>query len=165
MDEMEQTTETKRARVMRAVDVIPPFGERGTRPDDGKVQAKPSGRTGSKRGGDGDEPTVSAVQKVNSSGDRPQRAVEPPVAFVEIPTFNLAENILAEQRRTASRRRRRAPRQGDEEPLVSAEPVRSCLSDPEPSTHDFLELQQIVAQIVARDIERLCKRSGTQLPA
>ena len=82
--------------------------------------------------------------------------------FVEIPKFDLVENILAEQRRTAARRRR-APGKGDGESIVLAEQADPRLPEPGPSTHELLELQQIVAQIVARDIERLCKGSGTQL--
>jgi hypothetical protein len=81
---------------------------------------------------------------------------QPPEDGVEIPSYDLAENILAEQRRTASRRRRGPGR-------VGASPC-ACPSEgdhrgsPLLAPQDLLELQRVVAEIVARDIERLCRR-------
>jgi hypothetical protein len=74
----------------------------------------------------------------------------------EIPSYDLAENILAEQRRAAGRRRRGPGR-------VGAGP-RACPSEgdhsgsPLHASQDLLELQRVVAEIVARDIERLCRK-------
>ena len=74
-----------------------------------------------------------------------------------IPTYDLAENILAEQRRAAGRRRR-APGRVEEEPVPRPDESAVSTPRPQPMSQDLLELQQIVAQIVARDIERLCQR-------
>lgn len=84
---------------------------------------------------------------------------QPPEDGVEIPSYDLAENILAEQRRAAARRRR-GPGRVDEEPVASAHAGAKDLS-PLPSriaSQDLLELQRVVAEIVARDIERLCRK-------
>jgi hypothetical protein len=75
-----------------------------------------------------------------------------------IPTLDLGEKILAEQRRATARTRRApgaaSPASGDvkeqEALLEMAEPV-------ETPSDEVAQLQQIVADIVARDIEQLCR--------
>jgi len=96
----------------------------------------------------------------------------------QVPRFDLAEQILAEQRKTTAARRR--------PPLVTAEravagPERAAIRRKAPkldarywildtrrassikhrvsSSGLFPEQQQIIAEIVARDIEKLCGRS------
>ncbi len=78
---------------------------------------------------------------------------------VEIPSYDLAENILAEQRRAAGQRRRGPGRVGAGPcacPPVLGQSQGSALADL--ASQDLLELQRVVAEIVARDIERLCRR-------
>ena len=75
----------------------------------------------------------------------------------EIPTYDLAEHILAEQRRAAGRRRR-APGQVQEEPTAGPGAADGPMFIPEITSQDLFELQRLVAQIVARDIDRLCQR-------
>jgi hypothetical protein len=84
----------------------------------------------------------------------------------EIPKYDLAENILAEQRRVAAGRRRSpgraAPAQGPAS--LSPEPAwgdarPAC----EPMSVELAELQRVVTEIVARDIERLCRRPERRL--
>jgi hypothetical protein len=80
----------------------------------------------------------------------------------DVPTFDLAESILAEQRRLATGKRKRARsavgkgmgerangRTGDTSPAssVAVSPIQPF---------DLTELHRIVAGIVSRDIERLC---------
>jgi hypothetical protein len=81
-----------------------------------------------------------------------------------IPSYDLAEHILAEQRRMAGRRRR-APGEAPGDQPQDGRPTTSssgCCHPPsafpEATSPDLLELQQLVAQIVARDIEQLCRR-------
>ena len=110
---------TKRGRVLRAVDVIPPFGKGAQPPEDG----------------------------------------------LEIPSYDLAENILAEQRQAAGRRRR-GPGEGggtttdDRRQTTEGGAVLRSLSSVlrDPASQDLLELQRVVAEIVARDIDRLCRK-------
>lgn len=73
----------------------------------------------------------------------------------EIPKFDLAEQILAEQRKVTSARRKRPgqtiePAKKEQGP----EPIDYIVEQPTPMA---LERQQIIADIVARDIERLCR--------
>jgi hypothetical protein len=68
----------------------------------------------------------------------------------EIPTFDLAEEIMAEQRRLTAIRRK-APGQKNEaqRPELQAQPVDHTKGQP------LSEQEKIIAEIVAKDIERL----------
>ncbi len=146
VDEADQRERPKRARVLRATDIIPPF-------DNVPAPAEPAQQ----------EPDAAVENEwpEDSTGDEPSPDGEssPDAAADDIPKYDLAENILAEQRRVAARRRRRTPSQPQEElpaqpELRSAEPIPADLP-----SEDLPELQRVVAEIVARDIERLCRRS------
>ena len=77
---------------------------------------------------------------------------------MKIPTFDLADNMLAEHRQMAARRRK-APSQLQTEPETRTE--RHVMSHVvEPPSQDLREVQRVVAEIVARDIQRLCSRPG-----
>jgi len=142
VDEMDQSGKPQRGRVLRATDVIPPF----------------------------------------------DKDAQPPEGGVEIPSYDLAENILAEQRRAAGRRRRGPGRVGAEpagpafagatgpqthtSALGRGSPTQNFALEAQSPTHaspvqgptqvlpvqDLLALQRVVAEIVARDVERLCRR-------
>lgn len=138
-------------KVLRAMDVIPPFD----------CHCEPHSRD------------VNSTQRVPLQSVAPTRRRGPrdetPLVMIsddvlpatggreEIPTLDLGEKILAEQRR-ATARTRRAPGAEvpvsndfeDETPPVVAGPV-------EAASDDVAQLQQTVAEIVARDIERLCQ--------
>lgn len=72
-----------------------------------------------------------------------------------IPSFDLAEEIMAEQRKITAIRRK-APGQKTEaqrsEP--QAQPADYTIEQPTPA---LSEQEKIIAEIVARDIERLCR--------
>lgn len=109
----------KRGRVLRAADVIPPFGKN----------------------------------------------VPPPEDVGDIPSYDLAENILAEQRQAAGQRRRGPGAGGgtktdDRRPATEGAAVLRSLSSVlrDPAAPDLPDIQRVVAEIVARDIERLCRR-------
>jgi hypothetical protein len=139
VDETSHSGKRRRTRVLRATDVIPPFGNR-TPPSDNAAA-------------DAEQP-----QALPSKAEDGGRAGEPlPAGDGEIPAYDLAENILAEQRRAAGRRRR-GPGQAEDEPVVLPERREVRASAPDLASQDLLELQRIVAEIVARDIERLCRR-------
>ena len=79
----------------------------------------------------------------------------------QIPKFDLAEEIMAEQRKITSIRRR-AP--GKKIEAQSQEPEVELISHTLPQPIPALSGQeQIVAEIVARDIESLCKRGTSSL--
>lgn len=138
MDEKDNSTKPKRTRVLRAADVIPPFDKLP-----GGAHAE---GTGSDTGVDG----AVAAKATPDAG-------QPLAVDAEVPVYDLAENILAEQRRVAARRRR-APSQVQEERVAVPRPdsVRPSLA--KLLSDDLPELQRIVAEIVARDIDRLCRR-------
>jgi hypothetical protein len=154
VDEANQSGKAKRIRVLRARDVIPPF-DRCVPPADqseieaGLPQAEPVRAT------DGEGCLVPA--------DAPGVTEPLPVDDGQIPAYDLAENILAEQRRVAGRRRRRLSRA--EEPVVSPGETATRTTIPDLGSQDLLELQRIVAEIVARDIERLCRKPDRPVDA
>jgi len=116
-------------RVLRAMDVIPPFGG-PVSPE--RLQSIPPAKSP-------DEPPVE------------------PETDSDVPTLDLGEKILAEQRRVTAGKRR-GP--GGDRPTVRTDsdesPVIPKTSPEGASEEELAELQSIVADIVARDIERLC---------
>ncbi len=165
MDDVKPDNQPKRRRVLRARDVIPPFDKSGPPADEGEAKVEPPSR----RAAPAMHPLpVSALPpRMNSHPGDAESSAAPagtgdaaeaaPADDTEVPAYNLAENILAEQRRAAGRRRR-APGRAQEKPAALPKGAGVRLFLPEAASQDLLELQQIVAQIVARDIERLCKR-------
>lgn len=125
MDEMSSRMRANMEKVLRAMDVIPPFD--------------------------------------NDEGSR-RRAKA-------VPTLDLGEKILAEQRRLTARKRRApgtteveretapeeesAARVGQD--LVGEEQAAAMFLRSDRATDEVAELHRIVADIVARDIERLCE--------
>ena len=81
------------------------------------------------------------------------------VSNIDIPRFDLAEDIMAEQRRLTVVRRK-GP--GSPEPVdLTPSPGLPVVVRPSQSIHSFSEgfnyiSEPIIAGIVARDIERLC---------
>jgi hypothetical protein len=73
----------------------------------------------------------------------------------EIPSFDLAEEIMAEQRKITAIRRK-APGQKTEAQRLKPETqiVDHIIEQPKPL---LSEQEKIIAEIVARDIERLCR--------
>ena len=140
VDEMNNRMRANMENVLRAMDVIPPF-------DPHSVSV----------GSDsGPEPMVSPAP--------PERVVPTPELTIGkptprpneevVPTLDLGEKILAEQRRRTARTRK-AP--GSQESSTTPEPQRETLSteDAVGATTGLTELQELVSDIVARDIARL----------
>ena len=76
----------------------------------------------------------------------------------EIPRFDLAEEIMAEQRKiTAIRRKGPGKKTKAEREQLQAKPVSYTIKQP---GSEQTEQNRIIAEVVARDIERLC-RGGT----
>ena len=74
----------------------------------------------------------------------------------EIPRFDLAEEIMAEQRKIAATKRKAPGKKTEAERLEpQAEPVGYTTI--EPPTPASPEQNRIIAEIVARDIERMCR--------
>ncbi len=74
----------------------------------------------------------------------------------EIPRFNLAEEIMAEQRKVTSAKRK-APGLKSVTPSQQEKTMESIRHAVIPPTPLFLKQQQIIAEIVAKDIAKLCR--------
>jgi hypothetical protein len=148
VDEMNVNTKPRRTRVLRASDVIPPFGKNVSQAKGGDTEAEQIGSVPSEPSNTGG---VSLLNEATAE------VAQRPAGPAEIPTYDLAENILAEQRRAASRRRR-APGRVEDEPVARSGQVRPGDLTADLPSGDLLTLQRTVAEIVARDIERLCRR-------
>jgi len=79
----------------------------------------------------------------------------------EIPRFNLAEKIMAEQRRITAVRRK-GPGQ-TEEAQKQVQEVESVSDTKEPMSAELSEQEQIIVEIVARDVEKLCRGDTLRL--
>ena len=157
MGEMESNAKDRRASVLRATDVVPPFDRQA--PADRAVGAEEPDLASLESKALPDRPA--RVGQVVSGSTDEDRKPSTRGADVNVPRYDLAETILAEQRRVAAGRRR-APGRSVEEPTLTSGDARSRISIAEPSVQDLTELQRIVTEIVARDIERLCRRPDTQ---
>ncbi len=73
-----------------------------------------------------------------------------------IPKFDLADQIMAEQRKNAATRRKGPGRKVDVSKHEKLEPIAPAV-EPLPISS---EEEKIIAEIVARDIQQLC-RGGT----
>jgi hypothetical protein len=144
MDEKSRKNRIDASEVLRVTDIIPPFNHSASLRRNSDDLSKPSASR------------QSLGREGKSTGESRSTRVADSVSDMEIPRFDLAESILAEQRRvTARRRRRREPRQAQPE-VLERENAAPQTAMPVPSPEELRELQQIVAEIVARDIERIC---------
>ncbi len=79
----------------------------------------------------------------------------------EIPKFNLADEIMAEHRRITAIRRKAPGEKGEaQKPEREDESAGNIIRQPSPA---LSEQEQIISEIVARDIERLCRSSSSSL--
>jgi hypothetical protein len=85
----------------------------------------------------------------------PKTPVETDQKTSEIPKFNLAEEIMAEHRRiTAIRRKGPGEKEEGQKQERESNPAGDTIGQPRPA---LSEQKQIIAEIVARDIESLCR--------
>ncbi len=129
-------TEQRKEGVLRARDIIPPL----------KAPARPA----------------SASQEPGKNIPAPpaeaETSVETEQRRSEIPRFNLAEKIMAEHRKiTAIRRKGPGEKEEAQKQERESEPAGDTIGQPKPA---LSEQKQIIAEIVSRDIESLC-RGGT----
>lgn len=95
------------------------------------------------------QPVVRKMPFLNSSSIERENAMR---EINEIPTFDLAEQIMAEHRKVTAVKRKgpgklaRPPKKQHPAELVARNVVPGAVSGPE----------QVIAEIVARDIENLC---------
>jgi hypothetical protein len=137
-------------KVLRAMDVIPPFcpdGTQSSRKADPKQRVSSQPQTEPPRGAPGRKPNGEASGREGSQAE----------SKTAVPQFDLGEKILAEQRRMTARKRR-APGTSEarQDSSVHGTVVPARVPLAALSGDDLVQLQRIVAEIVAGDIERLC---------
>jgi len=136
-----------KADILRARDIIPGTPKRDKKETDQEPKSQkrePIEPTPSKKTVPLPKPVVS-VNKKEKAGTLQEKA--------EIPRFDLAEEIMAEQRNiTAIKRKAPGKKSKAEKAEPEAEPVGHIIEQPPPALPDQ---DRIIAEIVARDIERL----------
>ena len=142
--------------VIRADDIVPPYNKEKHREQD--LPAKQAGRTKDILSQDGQKQTLKEAAS-SLSESRPRHAetgaTEPGDVVQqvnEIPKFDLAEQIMAEQRKITAIRRK-APGQKSKTPDRRLRIQSTGYAIKPPPTLSQKEL--IIAEIVARDIEKL----------
>ena len=94
------------------------------------------------------------MEKTSPLPIKPTESAKTPQDETEIPTFDLAEDIMAEQRKVTARRRKAPGKKTEaQKQQVQAEPVDYTIEQPPPVQSDRT---QIITEIVARDIKKLC---------
>ena len=138
-EQLNTNSEPRKADVLRARDIIPvapPYGNITGQEENLQETAQ-------------NEPYPPAV---------PKTPVETDQKTSEIPKFNLAEEIMAEHRKiTAIRRKGPSEKDEAQKQERESEPAGDTIGQPKPA---LSEQKHIIAEIVARDIESLC-RGGT----
>ncbi|MCX5637657.1 MAG: hypothetical protein NTX52_08200 [Planctomycetota bacterium] len=126
---------------LRARDIIPPYDKQTRHTDGGQAR----------QGSD-------LTEKPKIANKLPARDVpNPEQQDSAIPKFDLAEEILAEQRRIIAVRRKAPGRKT--EALSKQEEAESDGFPIEQPPQILSEQEQIIAEIVARDIQRFCRRN------
>ncbi|MHC4666168.1 MAG: hypothetical protein ACYS9T_09465 [Planctomycetota bacterium] len=139
-----------REDVLRARDIMPPYKEDAHEepktPKDSERAASPTGETESV---EKEEDTTRALRE-DAEAQRKES---------EIPRFDLAEKIMAEQRRITAIKRK-APGKQIEPKTKGPADKRAGHTIAQPTSATPLE-HKIIADIVSRDIERLLRGEGT----
>ena len=156
--------------ILRARDIIPPFGDKKQKtvannlPD---TEQKPTPSDERLSPVETQEKAPIKIRSIPESGK-----ISPISTESDIPQFNLAEQIFAEQRKVSSGRRQRSgsePREREQEQIdesgsfESAKPRQSlppAAIIPSPASPQ----QRIIAEIIARDIKEMIIRNSQLKP-
>lgn len=136
MDDSRTRMKANMEKVLRAMDIVPPFGPEG----------KPRREAG-------ERPQRAPSE---ASEPHPQQTEEQDQSSTPIPEFDLGERILAEQRRISAGRRKAPGTPETARGRTVDVPTRTEGPFAVPNAADLTRLQRVVAEIVARDIESLC---------
>lgn len=147
--------------VLRAKDIIPPYGDEDApgpnvrKTKAGKRTVTSSRKTRKQRSSEAaerpfdQEPASGADTHPRNANVRPHK--------IEVPRFDLDQDIMAEQRRaTATRRKGPGRKIAAASKVAMARSVDYAVEKPAQAAS---EQARIIAEIVARDIEKLCSRS------
>lgn len=159
-EQFDTNSEPRKADVLRAKDIIPPLrtparpepdtqqaGQKAPIPP-AEVQKQPE-----------KEPDAGSLPEISAEQIKPVEGIPVETTTTEqpksdIPRFSLADKIMAEQRRITAVRRKGPGQEEIQEQEREVEPVGSTKEHLSPA---LSEQKQIIAEIVARDIESLCR--------
>ncbi len=135
--------------ILRARGIIPPLAGEEEKPAK-KVSAISEEQVKSPR-----EDTGSIPIETIHPGEKPAESAGAQQEKTEIPRFDLAEEIMAEQRKiTAIRRKGPGEKIEAQNQEPEVESIGYTIGQPVPAQP---EQERIITEIVARDIERLCR--------
>jgi len=120
--------------ILRARDIMPPYNREEMRKNQEKEDEKEAEAV------QADEAKALEIKEIEQGRS-------------EIPRFDLAEEIMAEQRKITAIKRKSPERKMESEARPAVESFRYAL---EPQRLTSLGQEDIIAEIVARDIKRLC---------
>lgn len=151
--QIDADTQQRNADVLRARDIIPPYDKEPRR--NAKSQ-------------NDDKPTRSAKTDLKKSKTaepekKPTKPAQTRNGKAEIPRFDLAKEIMAEQRKiTAFRRKAPDKVAAPQEKLTQTQPLGYAVEQP---TSVYAQQEQIISEIVARDIQQLCGNGLSDIEA
>lgn len=135
-----------RADILRAADIIPPYDEK----PDTVPESEDKGETSSRLADISENPKQS-VDKQTEMGPSEQQDIQ-------IPKFDLAEEIMAEQRKITAEKRKSPGKKADIQP--ERPKPKSIQRHGRQTVMALPQREKIIEEIVARDIERLCSSFG-----
>ena len=152
--------EQRKSDVLRAKDIIPPLRAARQAPDTQQAGQKAPIPPAESQKQPEKEPVPGIVSEIRAEQIKPVEGLQAEATTTEqpkseIPRFNLAEKIMAEQRRITAVRRK-GPGQIEEvqEQEREAESGGGIKEQVPPASS---EEEQIIADIVTKDIEKLCR--------
>jgi hypothetical protein len=128
---------------LRAGDILPPYDNKTSHTDGGQARQN--------QGSPGKPKTANKLPDRDVSHPEQQDSA--------IPKFDVAEEILADQRKISAVKRKAPGRKI--EALSEQQDAKSPGHTIEQPPQILSEQEQIVAEIVARDIQQLCRRSAS----
>jgi hypothetical protein len=160
-EQFNTSSEARKEGVLRAKDIIPPLrptsSPEAVSHEAGKNIPTPPAEletSPEKQIHPGSVPEARSEQ-IETPDERPLEPANTEHLRSEIPRFDLAEKIMAEQRRITAVRRK-GPGQQDEAQKQVRE-VETVSDTKEQMSAELSEQEQIIVEIVARDVERLCR--------
>ncbi len=142
--QIDADTQQANADVLRASDIIPPYDKEPRRNAKSQNDDKPTqlAKTDLKK------------TKTAEPEKKPAKPAQTRNAKAEIPRFDLAKEIMAEQRKiTAFRRKAPGRVLASQQKQTQTQPLGYAVGQP---TSLHTQQEQIISEIVARDIQRLC---------
>lgn len=139
--------------ILRSSDTIPPYKEKPQQKSKPPKTSEDTVQTAEKEKAAGQDIEITKSEETSKKG--PAEPKDSEREKTEIPRFDLAEKIMAEHRKvTAVKRKAPGKKHELQKEERQSKSVGGAVEQPEPVS---LEQEQIIAEIVARDIEKLCR--------